>query len=81
MAWQLASAAGGGFIGGWAIGYRTGFVKANPSEKTKCHKQEGDRGSQVTVKILREFFGKSFNCRLKKGDICRLDNTKCDFKP
>lgn len=77
----LSSAIATAFGGGYAIGYRTGFVKANPSEKTKCYKQEGSRGSQVTVMILRSFFRRSFSCRLKKGDTCLLDNTKCDFKP
>lgn len=71
----------GAAFSGLGLGYHYGNVKANPSEKIKCHKHEGSRGSQVTVKVIRWFFGRSFNCRLKKGDTCLLDNTKCDFKP
>ena len=77
----IGSAIATAFGTGFGTGYHVGNVTANPSEKTKCHKKEGSRATPVTVKVFKNLFGKSFNCRLKKGDICLLDNTKCDFKP
>jgi hypothetical protein len=77
----IFSAIATAFGGGFGLGYRVGHVSANPFEKTKCHKKEGSRAASVTVRVFKRFFSKSFNCRHKKGNICLLDNTKCDFKP